>query len=379
MELKVLVSKQGSKVLAASNLYHALQLLSKNYGVQVRIWMKDLFEFCEGIRQPQALRDYAKRLQPGEPLEDFYLTLELAKLITLRTNSKYKLKYARLLAGVLSFCLTTHLTAQAQKMTLALQNSPEIISQTATHAILEDSYGFIWYGGNGGLFKYDGYESKACSSESADSATINLGTVHAILEEKNGDLLVGSTTGLFRYERQTDKIVSCYKEKFVKRTGGASIVYALYKDAAGRLWVGTETNLYVIKNPDTEPEKVLEGQDFPDTWQLSVGVYAIMEDHRGNFYAATSEGLWQVRPDFSFRRLTPNATEKSISLGFRISDAETADGDTIWLAASTGLWMFETKNERFHQILSSENIGKRLTELTISHEKQLWLAISGQI
>lgn len=97
MELEVLVSKQGTKVVAASNLYHVLQLPSKNYGVQLRKWMKDLYEFRDGIRRPQPLRDYAKRPRPGEPVEDFYLTLELAKLIALRTNSKYKLKYARLL------------------------------------------------------------------------------------------------------------------------------------------------------------------------------------------------------------------------------------------------------------------------------------------
>jgi len=97
MELEVLLSKQGTKVVVASNLYHVLQLPSKHYGVQLRKWMKDLYEFREGIRRPQPLRDFAKRPRPGEPIEDFYLTLELAKLIALRTNSKFKLKYARLL------------------------------------------------------------------------------------------------------------------------------------------------------------------------------------------------------------------------------------------------------------------------------------------
>jgi hypothetical protein len=97
MELEVLLSKQGTKVVVASNLYQVLQLPSTHYGTQLRKWMKDLYEFRDGIRRPQPLRDYARRPRPGEPMEDFYLTLELAKLIALRTNSKYKLKYARLL------------------------------------------------------------------------------------------------------------------------------------------------------------------------------------------------------------------------------------------------------------------------------------------
>jgi len=145
--------------------------------------------------------------------------------------------------------LLSPLWTQAQKMTLALQTSPEVISKNTTRAIMEDSYGFIWYGGGGGLYKYDGFESKVCRPESADSAKLSLGTVQAILEEKNGDLLIGSSAGLFRYERQSDKIMPLYSGKFVKQTGGVSTVYSLHQDAAGRIWIGTETNLYVVRNP----------------------------------------------------------------------------------------------------------------------------------
>lgn len=97
MELEVLESKHGTKVVIASNLYQVLGLPAHHYSRNARKWMKDLYEFCDGIRRPQPLRDYAKRPRPGEPIEDFFLTLELAKLIALRTNSKQKLKYARLL------------------------------------------------------------------------------------------------------------------------------------------------------------------------------------------------------------------------------------------------------------------------------------------
>ena len=97
MELDVFESKYGTKVVAASNLYQTLRLPAPQYGAQLRRWLKDLYEFRDGIRRPQPLRDFAKRPRPGEPMEDFYLSLELAKLITLRTNSKFKLKYARLL------------------------------------------------------------------------------------------------------------------------------------------------------------------------------------------------------------------------------------------------------------------------------------------
>lgn len=97
MALEILESKKGTKVVTASNLHTALKLPVRQYGAQVRKWLRDAYEFEDGIRRPQIYRDFAKRPRPGEPVEDFYLTLELAKLIALRSNSKEKMKFARLL------------------------------------------------------------------------------------------------------------------------------------------------------------------------------------------------------------------------------------------------------------------------------------------
>jgi hypothetical protein len=97
MNLAIYESRYGTKVVIASELHQALHLKPNHYGTNIRKWLKDLYEFPEGIRKPQPLRDFAKRPRPGEPIEDYFITLELAKLIALRTNSKEKLKYARLL------------------------------------------------------------------------------------------------------------------------------------------------------------------------------------------------------------------------------------------------------------------------------------------
>lgn len=97
MKLEVFESRHGTKVVTASNLHAALKLPVRQYGAQVRRWLRDIYEFHDGMRKPQPYRDFAKRPRPGEPIEDFFLTLELAKLIALRSNSRDKLKFARLL------------------------------------------------------------------------------------------------------------------------------------------------------------------------------------------------------------------------------------------------------------------------------------------
>jgi phage anti-repressor protein len=94
MELQILVSKKGTKVVAASNLHVALGLPNKQFATNLKRWLQDIYEFRDGIRRPELLKDYAKRPSKESALDDYYLTVELAKLITLNSNSKVKQKYA---------------------------------------------------------------------------------------------------------------------------------------------------------------------------------------------------------------------------------------------------------------------------------------------
>ncbi|MBL7775025.1 MAG: response regulator, partial [Saprospiraceae bacterium] len=268
--------------------------------------------------------------------------------------------------------------AHAQKKRLEPLVSPEVISKHDTRAIIEDSYGFIWHGGTGGLFKYDGFDSKAVRS-GADSTTFSLGTVNAIVEDKNKDLWIGSTTGLFRYERATDSITPVSRKTIVKENGGVSTVYALHLDVAGRLWIGTEDNLYVLKNSVKPPVKLLDDHTFPPTAQMGHGVLSLSEDSQGRVYAGTSLGLWQVKTDLSIQKFAPATGAKIGTLGFRIQDMATVNGDTLWLTSPNGLWLFDTRNEQLWHVPLPNMKNKRLMTVGFSQQKRLWLAISGQI
>lgn len=101
MELQVLVSKKGTKVVTATNLYQVLQLPNHHYAMNIKKWLNDIYEFGDGIRKPEAMKDYAKRQLKDNPiLKDFYLSVQLAKLITLNSRSKVKQKYAKWLYSI---------------------------------------------------------------------------------------------------------------------------------------------------------------------------------------------------------------------------------------------------------------------------------------
>lgn len=95
MDIQILISKKGTKVVTASNLHLSLGFPNKHFSANVKRWLSDVYEFREGgIRRPEPFKDFARRPAKEGVLDDFYLSVELAKLITLSSKSKGKLKYA---------------------------------------------------------------------------------------------------------------------------------------------------------------------------------------------------------------------------------------------------------------------------------------------
>ena len=97
MNLVILTSKKGTKVVTASNLHHVLKLPVHRFNTNVKRWLSDIYAFKDDVRKPEDLLDYAQRQFQLSKHKDFYLSLELAKLITLNTDSEEKQKYAKFL------------------------------------------------------------------------------------------------------------------------------------------------------------------------------------------------------------------------------------------------------------------------------------------
>lgn len=91
MELTIRTSKKGTRVINATELHRALGLSDHHYQNNVRHWLKDVYQFTDGIRRPEGMKDYARDPKSkGDLMQEYYLSLELGKLIALTSKSKVK-------------------------------------------------------------------------------------------------------------------------------------------------------------------------------------------------------------------------------------------------------------------------------------------------
>lgn len=91
MDLTIRVSKKGTRVVKASELHRALGLADHHYQANVRAWIKDVYQFSDGIRKPVGMQDFARSTNTKtDVVHEYYFNLELARLVALATKSKVK-------------------------------------------------------------------------------------------------------------------------------------------------------------------------------------------------------------------------------------------------------------------------------------------------
>ena len=107
--------------------------------------------------------------------------------------------------------------------------------------------------------------------------------VRAITRTDDGFIWIGGNSGLFRHDGKSFEQIGSKQ--------GISNVLCLYVDSLQRLWIGTKDNGAILMYRDTQT-------NYDKSRGLrSLSVRAIAEDGKGNIYLATSEGIAVVAPD----------------------------------------------------------------------------------
>ena len=114
MDIQVLISKKGTAVVIASHLHRALGLKAGQFPNHCKKWLADLYEFDDHLRKPTKMKDFAERRLKDSIVPDYYLGIELAKQITLRSTSKEKKKLIQYLNAFLKKHNQQHTLNQEQ-------------------------------------------------------------------------------------------------------------------------------------------------------------------------------------------------------------------------------------------------------------------------
>ena len=218
-------------------------------------------------------------------------------------------------------------------------------------AIIQDRQGFLWFGSESGLNRYDGYEIVVYRNDPDDPHRININfvSITALFEDHTGTLWGGGAEGLVRFDRDTNRFTSYVHAPDNPQSLSNNIVRVIAEDHDGTLWIGTkggglnrferETGTFTHYQHAAQDSKSLSHDE----------VWALHVDREGTLWVGTSAGLDRFdRETETFTRYQYAAdTPQSLGQGFVRALWETSDG-SLWVGTDrSGLSRFNRNTEIF--------------------------------
>jgi len=134
--------------------------------------------------------------------------------------------------------------AQSQDIEFERISLPQGLSQTSVFSIVQDQQGFLWFGTQDGLNKYDGYNFSVYHRDILDTTSLSDNYITVLYVDRSGTLWVGTKGGgLNRFVSRTQQFIH-YRHNAVDSTSLSSDeVVCIREDRAGALWIGTPDGL----------------------------------------------------------------------------------------------------------------------------------------
>jgi ligand-binding sensor domain-containing protein/signal transduction histidine kinase len=277
------------------------------------------------------------------------------------------------------------LTAQENYIRFEQISPQQGLPQSTIHAILQDSRGFMWFGTQNGLSRFDGYKFTEFKYNPKSSSSLPVNKVLVIYEDHTGVLWVGTDGGgLNRFNREQENFTRFRYTNSSDPDPGreVDIIRVIHQDRQGLLWLGTLGGLLRFDPSKGEWHRYSQ---WSDPWNLSSNnIQSIYQDREGVMWIATEGGgLNAFEPDTKVFKHYLHHPGKPDSLGHNTVTAVLEDrSGRLWVGTSGGLDLFDRKSERFiHYRQRAEDEGSLSHDLvTIIFEDSrgnLWVGTRG--
>ena len=185
----------------------------------------------------------------------------------------------------------------------------QLESVGAISGIAQDPQGFMWFAGENGLARYDGYGLTVYRHEEGKAGSLSQSKVNFVTTTRDKVLWVGTLAGLNRYNPDTDQFDVYSHPIDSPHAVSVNDVQALVEDQKGRLWLATRGGLYGFDR-DTATFTRHEFEVYPRNGEGDTLVMSLVEDRQGYLWLGThTGGLIRFDPDsrtFSYYRQKPD-------------------------------------------------------------------------
>jgi len=163
------------------------------------------------------------------------------------------------------------------------------LSQTRVTQMVQDDRGFLWFGTQFGLNRFDGYKFKVFVHDPADHDTLEGVFISALFKDRDGKLWVGSSQNVDCLDPVTEKCTH-FKLETENASEFTGRVFSICQGSDGLIWLATGSGLRRVDPATGRVTQYRHNAKDPQSLSSDDVKYVGM-DRQGTFWVATSEGL----------------------------------------------------------------------------------------
>ncbi len=282
--------------------------------------------------------------------------------------------FARAFTGVLSllFCALALATPPLSVQRYSLE---EGLSQQAVNAIVQDADGFMWFGTEDGLNRFDGYEFRQLRHDRGDTTTLPNGWISSLVASEDG-LWIGTDGGgvVFR-SALTGNLASPVR---LREASDLQRVRALSRDRLGRIWVAScDAGVAIFDSRTDELHRVRHTPT--ETNSLSDNsIFSIAHLRNGDTLIGTARGLDRLSAaTLVVSRIALPTALVAPGQPLRVRAlTETPDG-MVWVGTDAGLGRYDPRGDhwRIYKASTGGLPDNRVQSLLIDSQGRLWIGL----
>lgn len=269
----------------------------------------------------------------------------------------------------LGISLFASVRVEAQNQPMKFERIPAEFS-VCFGGMVQDRYGFLWFGAWNGLYRYDGYSFSEFRNGLDNPHSLSDNTILAMLEDRAGVFWIGTGRGgLNRFDPETGNFTSYQHDPHDSTSLSFNTVKSIYEDRTGVLWLGTlGGGLNKLVPPANHSEKASKAaratfisfkNDPTNPNSLSNNsINAIYEDRVGTLWIGTFGGGLNKfdREQQSFTSYK-QGNEQSNYINKIFED----HAGELWITSLGGLSRFDRHTGKFTLFLNDPNDPKSLS------------------
>jgi ligand-binding sensor domain-containing protein/signal transduction histidine kinase len=256
------------------------------------------------------------------------------------------------------------------------------LSQSSVQVIFQDSRGFLWFGTEDGLNRYDGYNFTIYKPDPDVSSSLSDRWITSIVEDRQGYLWIGTRLGLNRYDPRTEEFSRFMHDDMNPVSLVDNNIRVLYIDKNDNLWIGTTNGLDLFDRSSGAFRHYV----YSPSQQEGISgktITALYQDNRGRFWVGTGAGGLN-RFDPSKNTFTPYQNDPNSSSTISSDHVTAIIEDTksvLWVGTASGLNKFHPDSGTFERFMHTDENEQSLANdmihaLYVDSTGNLWVGTS---